>query len=130
MQKFLSLLLCVVLCSCSHLGALKGAAKLVTGAADSGGVSADLQVGGKREVAVDAALKNENVSLSNIQGPVSIAKTQTKGGVEKAEQVTINNNNPFVLFWLIAIGLVGWLLPTPKQCWGSIKQAWRKKWPE
>ncbi len=126
MRKY-ALLLCVVLASCSTSDLLKGAAKVATGATDSG-ISADLQVGGKREneVAVDAAVNKRSVALNNIQAhSVSVTEEKTNGKVGQAENVTINNN-PTTLFWLIAIGLVGWLLPSPKQCWEKLKSTFKR----
>ena len=90
-------LLVLVLTSCSS-SMLKAAKGVILGGDSGGGlnVETELTLGDKRED------NDTSVQLGN--------NSQQEQTAESIVNETTNNNAPF---WLIALGVLGWVLPTP-----------------
>ena len=119
MKKILLAYVCIILSACA---ALDFAKKMLPGM--DGGVSVDAQIGDRDgSIAVGGARGAGNIKAKD-EATVNVVTSTNKTKVEKANEITINNDpSP----WLYGILILGWVLPTPTSMFRSSIGWWRRK---
>lgn len=117
--RLLGILLTIsLLAACQSL--LPMATSLLGGAADDG-ISVDAQVGDRdNEGNVGkSVLKGTGTIEAEDDAVVTVTNSQQNADarIDRADNVTVNNIPP----WVFILAIVGWVLPSPRQCWLAIK---------
>lgn len=106
--------LCIILTSCAALDMVK---KFLPGASE--GVSVDAQIGDREgSLAVGGARGAGNIKAED-EATVNVITSSNKAKIESANEVTIHNGPSF---WLYALLILGWVLPTPTSMFSSLRK--------
>lgn len=98
------------------------------GIAEDDGLSVELDAQiGDRQNDVDSqvgGVKGTGEVKADRGSKVNVVTKAAESNIEKAEKVEVTNNKQ-APFWLIALLIIGWILPDPMQMWNSFRN--RKK---
>lgn len=96
------------------------------GKADDG-ISVDAQIGDRANEGQlgEAVQKGTGDIKAEDKAQVTVNNTQdsTDAKIENAQNVTVQNIPP----WVFILAIIGWVLPSPRQCWLAIKRRFKGK---
>ena len=122
MKRYVAILIILALPAFMGCAALEMAKGLLPGAGS--GLSVDAQIGDEDQSVALGGVKGAGNIKAEDQSTVHVETSQSSASVETAKEVNVYNEmKPWVLILLI----LGWLLPTPSQCWRYMTRLWRKK---
>ena len=103
--------------SCSLLPKM---ASLVTGAADKG-ISVDAQIGDRENALQAGGASGAGIIEAKDNAHVEVTTSNGETSFETAKNVLVQNTPP----WLVALLILGWVLPTPTSIFRGARNKWQ-----
>lgn len=123
MLRILALSSLLLVSSCSSVTSTLGSAAVGALTGGSGGPSLDAQVGKTNQRTIGVSGDTTDAQIKGNRGTVNQDNSQSRVNSEKVERVEINEFNP----WLIALLILGWLLPSPNEMGRWVANLFKRK---